>query len=84
VGNEFVLRSARRGDEVLKQLQGWSDLLQELMDQPSGVEALVTLLRYYSEVAHVQPEVVRDAFIATLGPKAEESVTTAAQILEER
>ena len=80
----WFLKSARNGTELLDQMEAWGEVLHQLVQSPTGVDAFMTLMRYYLHVANPQLERVRARLAKVLGPQTEENIMTLAQQLTEQ
>jgi predicted transposase YdaD len=77
----WCLKRARGGD-LSAEFDRWRELLAEIVRAPNGGEAMVAVLRYLLEVGQTPREHLQ-VLSRSLGPRAEESYMTAAQILRE-
>ncbi len=76
----FSLARSRSSEDFVAELSRWSDALAEILDAPSGVAALRTLVSYALVTTETHPEQLR-RLATQLGPKAEEAFMTGADIL---
>ncbi len=79
------LKHARdRPDELEERVAEWIDLVGDVLAAPHGLQALATVMRYILEVGGPTVlEHLRERFVPVLGPRAEEAMITAAQVLRE-
>ncbi len=76
----FSLARSRSSADFVAEFSRWSDALAEILDAPSGVAALRTLVSYALVTTETHPEQLR-RLATQLGPKAEEAFMTGADIL---
>ncbi|MEM7588969.1 MAG: Rpn family recombination-promoting nuclease/putative transposase, partial [Myxococcota bacterium] len=78
----WFLKSARNDKQLLQHLQEWQQVLQTLLESPTGMDAFMTLMRYYMSVAqHPKLEEVQTQVAQVLGPQTQEGVMTLAERL---
>ncbi|MEM7403347.1 MAG: Rpn family recombination-promoting nuclease/putative transposase [Myxococcota bacterium] len=78
----WFLKSARNGQQLLQQMQQWHGVLRTLLEQPSGMGAFMTLMRYYMSVSQgTQLQQVQRQLTKVLGPKSREGLMTLAETL---
>jgi hypothetical protein len=75
-----VLKNAPRNPRVATALWHWSDQLRAVLDQPGGVAAFKTLLKYIESVSETPASDLHD-LVASLGPDAEKVYMTTADML---
>ncbi len=79
-----LLQQARADIDMVALLSRWMTVLREVASAPNGLDALTQLLRYILEVnERTTPDALQSLLERELGPRAKESIMTAAQRLRE-
>jgi hypothetical protein len=78
-----MLMRCRGAAEPIEVLRPWMQTMQAVLTAPHGVAALSAVARYIVEAGEARPEDLR-AFFAELGPHAEETFVTTAEMIAER
>ncbi|MFV8749588.1 Rpn family recombination-promoting nuclease/putative transposase [Nannocystaceae bacterium ST9] len=77
----WLLRDARREDELLRNLATWAHALREAARTPNGMESMLVLMRYISLVNEQVPWHEFHAKIREVAPEAESAAMTIAEQL---
>jgi hypothetical protein len=78
-----MLMRCRSAADPVEVLRPWMQTMQAVLTAPHGVAALSAVARYIVEACEARPEDLR-AFFAELGPHAEETFVTTAEMIAER
>ena len=76
----LLLKIAAGNPRLADDLQRWTDDLRAVLDWPGGMEQFVALLRYIELVGEAPTDQLHK-LIAALGPEAEETYVTTAEML---
>jgi len=79
---EICFKHARTRADLPEILAGWVDVLQEVIQAPNGLEALVLVMRYILLVNdHVEPATLQAFLERVAGSDAKETIVTAGEQL---
>lgn len=80
----LMLKHSRTGEDLGALLLSWDELVRRVLRAPSGVAAFALVLRYLLVVAPVNPKTFGRLLGKKAGPKAEQTMKTAADVLLEQ
>jgi predicted transposase/invertase (TIGR01784 family) len=79
---EVCFKHARTRPDLLEILEGWADVLREVINAPNGLEALALVMRYILLVnEHVESEELQAFLQRVAGPEAKDTIMTAGERL---